>query len=547
MRNPMRRSAVMALGALSVSVLGTVPVLAQDSGVTEKTDRFDFDLKDAQLTDAVTILTQRSGLSNVVVLKGNYQTVTLSLRDKSAEVALRALAAAAGAVVDEENGIYYLRPKGQEEPLKPKPVAEQSVAAPVVAPVKTKRQWVKLPLIYFPPKEFARYMNDPTYQYIGAKIKEMIEESRVKPLERTGGIQQFIDREERATVNGQFDASPTTGSAGSAGQRGGGFGGGGGFGRGGGQGGAGGFGGGQGGAGGFGGGQGGAGGANGQVQSLRPNGIDNIIAGSDNSVIVQGEPGAIEELKAIIRLLDVAPKQVSVRAEFVTVNIQDLDSFGIQWDLQLAQNIGFSMAPVSANSPTVALQYASGNAVANLRAASIKQTSNVLQSPIISTANDTTATVFINNISFANQTTLVPNGFGSPIPVQSLIQIPANNSFSVTPHINGDNTISMFLQPVLSSSAAISPAGIPGPITQQGVTTFRRVRSGETIMLGGFVTKQEDGGVLKTPFLSGLPIIGKLFEQSSRTVTGVETLIFVTATIIDEYAGGVGSNRSVRP
>jgi type II secretory pathway component GspD/PulD (secretin) len=101
----------------------------------------------------------------------------------------------------------------------------------------------------------------------------------------------------------------------------------------------------------------------------------------------------------------------------------------------------------------------------------------------------------------------------------------------------------MFLQPQLQSfTTAITP-GTPPRQTTQGVVTFRRIKNGETMMLGGFITKQEDGGEVRIPFLGSLPIIGDLFKQRSKTVTGVETLIFVTPRIIEETnTGGGGAN-----
>ncbi|MBC8137579.1 MAG: hypothetical protein H8F28_16985, partial [Fibrella sp.] len=75
-------------------------------------------------------------------------------------------------------------------------------------------------------------------------------------------------------------------------------------------------------------------------------------------------------------------------------------------------------------------------------------------------------------------------------------------------------------------------------VTSQTLTTFRTVQSGDTIVLGGFITRQEDRQIQKVPFLSDLPIIGSLFTQTNRTVVGNEVLVFVTPTIIEDRSQG---------
>ncbi len=55
-------------------------------------------------------------------------------------------------------------------------------------------------------------------------------------------------------------------------------------------------------------------------RSIRPAGIDNIISVGDGSLVVQGDPEDIDELKAIIRLLDVPVPSVECRIEVVSVS-----------------------------------------------------------------------------------------------------------------------------------------------------------------------------------------------------------------------------------
>jgi general secretion pathway protein D len=284
-------------------------------------------------------------------------------------------------------------------------------------------------------------------------------------------------------------------------------------------------------------------GQNGQGGQLLPDGIRNLISGDgDNSLIVQGEPQAIEELKSIVRFLDVAPKQVMIKAEFVTVNINDAQGFGIDWKITPAGNLDVNIAPTTFNAaPSVTVAYASGNAVAALRAAATKNTSNILQAPMITTSNNQPASIFtsLTTTIFINQQVVTAFGsFTQTLPVQ----IPIQSGLQVQPHINGDGTVSMFLTPQLSSFRVVPGVGSAPSFetSTQFLTTFRRLKTGETMVLGGFITNREDKNETRVPLLSDLPIIGNLFTQKSKSSNGQEILVFITPTILEDPGSSTG-------
>jgi hypothetical protein len=53
--------------------------------------------------------------------------------------------------------------------------------------------------------------------------------------------------------------------------------------------------------------------------SLRPSGVNNIVALGDGALLIQGEASAVAELKTLIRQLDVAVPSISCRVEVVSV------------------------------------------------------------------------------------------------------------------------------------------------------------------------------------------------------------------------------------
>jgi Type II secretory pathway, component PulD len=536
--------AAAALASVVTAAVAT-PVRAQEPAAAEAaiTKLVTIDVRDARFEDAVRLLATQTGVSNVVFVNPDnkpFNMVTLTMSEMPFDKVLRAVAASAGATVRYEDGIYYLQPRGVEAPA---PAAAPAPEPPVVVAPKRKgpRNYVKIPLMYLVPREFVELVEDP----VKARLMNLQEDALPKAKDVFAPYKPLPTAQPAIPLNvvplpGYGTPTPAgpvnpqqDGDA--AGQRAGG-------GR------PGGFGGGQGG-GGFagqgpgapGGPQGGPGGqGQGGNASLRPDGVEQIISSdADNSLIVVGDAQGIEELRNLVRLLDVAPKQVQIRAEFVSVSVNDADQFGVDWRIQPAGNLDVFIPPQGGTTPTVTMAYSSGNAVANMRASLIRQTSNLLQAPIITTTNNRQAFINVSNITTTFQTIQTVTNVGIvsqtvPVPVQAV------NGLVVTPHINGDNSISLALSPQLQSVETFAgPSGNVGfNSTNQSLTTYRRVQNGETMVLGGFITKQEGRQESRVPLLADLPIIGGLFRQKSRTVTGNEILVFVTPTIIEDRAAG---------
>jgi general secretion pathway protein D len=551
MLNPMprrRQGLLLAAASAAVPFMVCAPSIAQ---VSTDARTVSIELRDARMEEAITALTGKSGV-NVVVVPGSYNKVTLNINELPLQRALKAIVEAAGGQIEDADGITYIRPAAAKVEVK----AEPKIEAPVVVK-RAPMIWTKIDVKYLPPRDLVKLLNNPQgtelFKY-DVKMPDMTPKAlggAPAQFATTPGLNPFGPQ----GANG-FSGGPTPEpTLDVAGQRGG-FGGGGGMGgMGGGMGGMGGgmggMGGGRGGAGqgggangGLGGGNGGFGqGQNGQGGQLLPDGIRNLISGDgDNSLIVQGEPQAIEELKSIVRFLDVAPKQVMIKAEFVTVNINDAQGFGIDWKISPAGNLDMNIAPTTFNAaPSVTVAYASGNAVAALRAAATKNTSNILQAPMITTSNNQPASIstFLTTTIFINQQVVTAFGsFTQTLPVQ----IPVQSGLQVQPHINGDGTVSMFLTPQLSSFRVVPGVGSQPSFetSTQFLTTFRRLKTGETMVLGGFITNREDKNETRVPLLSDLPIIGNLFTQKSKSSNGQEILVFITPTILEDPGTSTG-------
>ncbi|HZT43540.1 MAG TPA: hypothetical protein VFA07_15355 [Chthonomonadaceae bacterium] len=598
-----RVPAIFAASALGATLLaGGAPLARAVGGQTGQeshahlNSRVDMEMADTPLPIAIKLIEQHSGI-NIVFLHPDspYGTVTLSVKDKPVSEVLHLIAQSAGADLWEEDGIYYIGPKGSAPKPQPAPVPVTSRGADLPsAPVR----WEKIKLMYVAPHTMLRYLG-----LDGGPIADLEDQMTVRAmntlLNSSGRLQQPIQSNYQIapwtgggpvaapsvptepvpngtsvpSVGGSQSGTNTNGSAplqitpsnspdqganrgggddqefGRGGQ-GMGIGGRGGFG-----GGQGGFGGGQGGFGGQGGGGlGGQGGGQGSASGLLPPGMttqDIFAYDADNSIIIRyTDPAVLQQLRALIRLFDVKPRQIMVRAEFVAVSQNDVNAIGINWSFQKVNLVGgTSLGGLTPTTATAFIQYAAGNLQTQLSWVLTTGHGKLVDSAMATTLNNVPVTfnTTINEAAFVS--TPVVAGTGTVILASQIFPIPVTTGIAILPRINGDDSITVFGVALNSDlgGTITGPNGASFPITIVQTAPIQRIiRNGDTIVIAGSVRKNDVVSTAKVPLLGDLPLIGQFFRSHNISTNDSELLVFVTPTIIPERpslaapSGGVG-------
>lgn len=280
-------------------------------------------------------------------------------------------------------------------------------------------------------------------------------------------------------------------------------------------------------------------GTSGNSNSLLPDGVDLVMPYDiDNSIVVRGDDDGIAQFKDLVHMLDIPPKQISIKAEFIEVSTNDIQSLGINWSVErLNANASTNFSP----SGNVILGIRTGNVTADIMAELTNTRARVVNSPIISTLNNMPAQIQIGrSIPFFSSITQSV-GNGQLVTSQQLVELPVTTFLYVWPRANGDGSVTMFLTPSVQDTGAIyeAPDGTKFPERLfQTVQTNRRIMSGETIVVGGFIRKNDTSSETKVPILGDLPFIGGLFRSKSQNADDRELLIFITPTILPEKTGG---------
>ena len=152
----------------------------------------------------------------------------------------------------------------------------------------------------------------------------------------------------------------------------------------------------------------------------------------------------------------------------------------------------------------------------------------LLQEPQITTKNNTVANFKV--------------GTKYPVLVTQTTQISQTTTYeekeiniilTVQPRINEDQFISMDI-----STTVQALVGFSGPNNDQPIISDRasknhvRVENQKTLMIGGLIFDQAIESHKRIPFLSSIPILGKLFTHTTYTTEQRELLIFITPSII---------------
>jgi general secretion pathway protein D len=527
-----------ALVAAALVVSAVMPAAAQGP---RNGGKIDLQLKDAELLTALQALSLQTGIEFTIQVADadKIRRVTVSLKEKTAEEAIRYICEAAGVIVDrDETGVFVVRTASAPAPVSP------TVAAPkrnVLRRIKVMRA---------DPASLYRQIRFGDIPDMFTEMQDLQSKAASLSPVRPQSLGLVTDLN-RQSINlnsqaqplrvGENDSISLPGE--SAGQRGGGGGGG--------LAGGGGFGGQPGGGGGGigGGGLGGGGQAGGSGLGLQagqgfvPEGLTNFSYDpNDNSIIVQGSEEAIRQLEAIIEQFDVAPKQVYVDVKYITTSNSKDSSFGIDWLYQRGGVFAGNRPGTFARAADpIFLNYATGNITTRMRALLSDGWGRVVSNPSVQTLNNqpaffqatTVTTVFVNQIV---------NGSGGIVIQPVPNQVPITSGISIRPRINNNGTVTMVISTTISDFGQLrrGPDGteIPDTLTQ---TVFVPVivPDGETVALGGLTRKTENYSRSRIPLLSDLPIIGQFFQGKNEQTSTQDLTVFVTPTIIKDQNFGL--------
>lgn len=298
-------------------------------------------------------------------------------------------------------------------------------------------------------------------------------------------------------------------------------------------------------------------------------GSDYLIDYERNVVSATGTREQLEQLERIIEVFDRPVQQVLIEARFVTVTEAAFMQLGASWEtgrgtLQGTRNSTDFTSLARDFGVGLGLQETFGNILnrdnLSITLTALEQSgeSQTLSAPRLTLVNNLPATINDGKVQYyyeeytvsqqvtdrATASSLVPSG--KPTEINSGV------SLDVLASIGGDGkTILLALRPkvnqevelvTFASVKDIDPNGnvissfdirLPEARTQE-LSTRVLVRSGETVVMGGVLEREQLTLVESVPVLGNIPIIGAAFRKRTEVDKPRYLLVFVTATLLGE-------------
>lgn len=134
---------------------------------------------------------------------------------------------------------------------------------------------------------------------------------------------------------------------------------------------------------------------------------------------------------------------------------------------------------------------------------------------------------------------------GEPVYSGVTKEIVSGLKLEVTGIVTGDGMITSRVSASVSRQGTdlSSTTGNPPPSSEKVVTTEVRAKSGEPVVLSGLVQEEEGEAVSRVPFLSRIPLLGRLFKSVEKSKERTELVIYLvpTADVFEPDCGNVGN------
>ena len=317
----------------------------------------------------------------------------------------------------------------------------------------------------------------------------------------------------------------------------------------------------------------------GTVAFTTSEGVRIAAVNENNQLLVRATPGQWEKLLPVIERLDEKPLQVQIETKVLEVTLQGAFQFGVQYYLggligtqpgsppftdesflRHQGAAGFGGVQYQPDTDTLFYSFAGNKLQFAVRAMESSGNAKVLSAPSTVVLNNQETTFKVGEKIPVVQTAILPGvgagGTTNSANATSVNYIDTGVLLDVVPRVSPGGLVYMDIQQVVSKPTTQDKFG-NYTITNRALSTEVAVQSGQTVLLGGLIQQTDtinDNGV---PFLSRIPVLGRLFGTTDRSRDRTELIVLITPRIIrnpedarrvtDEYQTQFESLRPILP
>jgi MSHA type pilus biogenesis protein MshL len=275
---------------------------------------------------------------------------------------------------------------------------------------------------------------------------------------------------------------------------------------------------------------------------------------------VTDRPSAIRRLESYLEGLGRSVKlQIEIEVQILDVNLSDQFQFGINWDKVVKMSAGEVMTfgatptitsglgPVAQIAPSLTMNYVNSAEAVSATVQALREQGevSVVCKPRLRTMNNQTAMIKVGKEKpyFSKQTTTLPgssSGTTTQLDQYNISTITIGTILAITPQASTNDWISLDISPVMSQldgEEKVVQNGVvlaSAPILNvKQISALVRVRSGNTVILGGLIQEDKAQKKRRIPVASDIPVLGYLFTGTLDYKEKREMVMMITPRIVE--------------
>jgi general secretion pathway protein D len=257
-----------------------------------------------------------------------------------------------------------------------------------------------------------------------------------------------------------------------------------------------------------------------------------------NILIVRDTPEVIALAEKLIQNEDVPDPEVVLELEVLEVAENKLLQLGVQWPSSIAAGLqgksgtpgqltldelrtgGAGIVNITVNNPLISAQLLDNSG-----------DSDMLANPRIRIRNRETARVLIGQ----RVPVVTSNAVANVGVSQSVSYLDVGLKLEIEPTVSLDEDVDMKVALEVSSiqgQTTLASGTIAYTLGTRNASTVLRVKDNETQVLAGLIQRQEQNSSVGIPVINDIPLLNKLFGQSSANTTRSEVILLITPHIV---------------
>ena len=281
----------------------------------------------------------------------------------------------------------------------------------------------------------------------------------------------------------------------------------------------------------------------GTAQRLLDQEVAIVAEQANNALLVSASPRYFEQVSDMIEQLDQPQRQVLIQVLLAEVTLDGSFDKGLDWSVNQLNNVSSSDDSKSVEQQDFSAGSVGGGLTATITSGDVNFMLRAMQSdgrleilsrPQILAADNQPASIDIGQrVPFVTGSSFNERGFL----VNSFTYENVGVQLSVTPRISIDGVVKMEVEPTISSLSSskvpISENFEAPVINNRSATTQVSVQNGQTIVIGGLISTQDEERITKIPVLGDIPYLGAAFKRTKTSRSRTELLIIMTPYVIN--------------